>query len=89
MYTKCFLGSLLAVSYNINLECKIKFVLMTNYYHATDLKLASYMLENSIYRKVYNEASSSHVTSLLLPNLHSYVQRILFLSTVPINLVNA
>jgi hypothetical protein len=72
------LGSLLAVSHNINSEWKIKLVLITNYYQATDFKIANYMLENSIYRKVYIQTSSSHVMSLLLPNLHSYVQRKLF-----------
>jgi len=89
MYTKCFLDSLLAASRNINSENKIKLVLITNYCQATDFKIASYMLENGIYRKVYIQASSSHVMSLLPPNLHTYLQRKLFLSTVTINLINA
>jgi len=47
------------------------------------------MHEHTIYRKVYIQTSSSHVMSRLLPNLHSYVQRKLFLTTVTINLINA
>jgi hypothetical protein len=75
MNTKCFLDSLLAVSHDINAQCINKIVIITNYclmqiLQATDFKTASYMLENSLYRNVYIRTSSSHVMSLVVPNLH-------------------